>query len=90
MQLSGIETSLLSAADVMFAIEQEFSPIQGFFHKIPISWHGNFIFSTNEEVVNIKGIVNKLLTNFKDGSNASNPYSIRAKEAGQDKPVLSG
>jgi len=29
MQLSGIETSLLSAADVMFAIEQEFSPIKG-------------------------------------------------------------
>ena len=29
MQLSGVETSLLSAADVMFAIEQEFSPIKG-------------------------------------------------------------
>jgi len=32
--------------------------------------HGNFIFSTNEEVVDIKGIINKLLTNFKDGANA--------------------
>lgn len=61
----------------------------------PVAWqhislHGNFIFSTNEEVVDIKGIIQKLLTNFKDGANASNPYSIRAKGANQDKPVLSG
>ncbi len=28
MQLSGIETSLLSPADITFAIEQELSPIQ--------------------------------------------------------------
>jgi hypothetical protein len=47
-------------------------------------------FSTNEEVVDSKGIVKKLLTNFKDGGNASNPYKIRAKGVNQDKPVLSG
>ena len=61
----------------------------------PVAWqhislHGNFIFSTNEELVDIKGIVKNLLTNFKDGTNASNPYSIRAKGDNQDKPVLSG
>ena len=61
----------------------------------PVAWqhislHGNFIFSTNEEVVDIKGIVKNLLTNFKDDTNALNPYSIRAIGANQDKPVLSG
>ena len=61
----------------------------------PVAWqhislHGNFIFSTSEEVVDIKGIVKNMLTNFKDGNNVSNPYSIRATGASQDKPVLSG
>lgn len=52
-----------------------------------MSLHGNVAFSTNEEVIDIKGNVEKLLTNFKDGANASNPYSIGAN---QDKTVLSG
>lgn len=61
----------------------------------PVAWqhislHGNFIFSTNEEVVDIKGIVKKLLTNFKGGDSALTPYSTMAKGTNKDKPVLSG
>lgn len=74
------------AGDVQLAGRiKRFSPVAWQY----ISLHGNFIFSTNKEVVDIKGMIKKLLTNFKDGTNASTLYSISGKGASQDKSVLS-
>lgn len=55
-----------------------------------ISLLGNFIFSTNSEIVDIKGFVDNMLKNFQDDSNGQKPCTTRAENSNQDEPVLSG